>query len=378
MYSLLDASGNDGDRGALTAAFAELLVREGNPHEYITLLDRLVDDSDRLFECKPADNTLSLFAQLTRTLDTPPASSNGEATPINGSMNSQRARSINTGSLSSNASSLRKRFGFGTLSRENSRNETESRVGSVWRTLSKNTKVTSDGDSRPGSMSKASLMRSKSTDTDARVTAPRRPVSRDRPTIQSAFSSEDQMFRPGSGHNNISNLSTIGEAPIGAVSPRKKRRSSLSDLKSAQDRSVAPSWAPLQPRKPVNVQQPVQRPGSSPRTPSPTKTLAGGSPNRFGSPSRKEKSPLMSRNTLTERAVNRRSDEVVITTYSPKKRNNSQSGIPMLKGGLRERPSPVNGAESPKKASSSPQKLKMQSPQKVSRRLSYPIRRLIE
>lgn len=47
---LLDASGNDGDRGALMATFAEALVLEGNPHEYITLLDRLVDDFDRLFD----------------------------------------------------------------------------------------------------------------------------------------------------------------------------------------------------------------------------------------------------------------------------------------------------------------------------------------
>lgn len=65
MCRLLDASGNDGDRGALTAAFAEILVREGDPHEYITLLDRLVDDSERLFECKSVDGTLSLCNLLT-------------------------------------------------------------------------------------------------------------------------------------------------------------------------------------------------------------------------------------------------------------------------------------------------------------------------
>ena len=48
--SLLDASGNDGDRGALIASFAEALVLDGNPHDYITLLDRLVDDYDSLFD----------------------------------------------------------------------------------------------------------------------------------------------------------------------------------------------------------------------------------------------------------------------------------------------------------------------------------------
>ena len=50
--SLLDASGNDGDRGALIASFADALVLDGNPHDYITLLDRLVDDYDSLFDGK--------------------------------------------------------------------------------------------------------------------------------------------------------------------------------------------------------------------------------------------------------------------------------------------------------------------------------------
>lgn len=49
-HSLLDASGNDGDRGVLIASFAETLVLDGNPHDYITLLDRIVDDYDNLFD----------------------------------------------------------------------------------------------------------------------------------------------------------------------------------------------------------------------------------------------------------------------------------------------------------------------------------------
>lgn len=52
LSDLLDASGNDGDRGALIASFAEALVLDGNPHDYITLLDRLVDDYDCLFDGK--------------------------------------------------------------------------------------------------------------------------------------------------------------------------------------------------------------------------------------------------------------------------------------------------------------------------------------
>lgn len=48
----MDASGNDGDRGVLIASFAEALVLDGNPHDYITLLDRIVDDYDNLFDGK--------------------------------------------------------------------------------------------------------------------------------------------------------------------------------------------------------------------------------------------------------------------------------------------------------------------------------------
>jgi len=79
----------------------------------------------------------------------------------------------------------------------------------------------------------------------------------------------------------------------------------------------------------------------------------------------------MPRNTLTERAVNRLSDEVVITTYSPRKRTNLQSTIPTLKSGFQEKPNLVAGTQSAKRTPSSPQKLKLQSPQKVSP--SHPI-----
>lgn len=49
---LLDGTGNDGDRGALTAAFAEALVVEDNPQVYISVLDRLVEDVDVLVDGK--------------------------------------------------------------------------------------------------------------------------------------------------------------------------------------------------------------------------------------------------------------------------------------------------------------------------------------
>jgi hypothetical protein len=53
LSDLLDAAGNDGDRGTLTATFSEILIRERDPHQFISLLDRLVEDFDRLFDGKP-------------------------------------------------------------------------------------------------------------------------------------------------------------------------------------------------------------------------------------------------------------------------------------------------------------------------------------
>ena len=367
---LLDASGNDGDRGALMATFAEAIVLEGNPHEYITLLDRLVDDFDRLFDgnliCYSYSTLINTYIDSTLT-NSAGATSESTADSL------KRARSINTGSLSSNASSLRKRFGFGTPSRENSKLESESKVGSVWRTLSKTTKNPSDGESQPPSLSRASLLRSKSTDMDARGLSPARPSSRDRPTTLIAFGPEETSARPGSGHTNPSTLSTIGEfVPIGTPNVlKKKRRSSLSDLKGLYGfGGTPPTWSSVDLRKPKTPEQATSPINTTPRIPSPTRQdygskVAGYSPGRFGSPSRHVGSPSKPvASPLTERAINRKVDEVVITTLSPKKRTESQSGIPtLLKGDSRSITSPP--ASPTKKTPPSPQKLRMQSPQKV-------------
>ena len=289
----------------------------------------------------------------------------------------KRNRSINTGSLSSNASSIRKRFGFGTLSRENSKTEPESRVGQVWRTLSKKSSAEADyQSSQPSSLSKAFLSRSRSTDNDSRKPLPARPVSQDQPVVVSPFHDESRS-RPGSAHNALSNLTTIGEGGAETFSslPKKKRRSSLSDLKAVRNSGLpsfgSPSQLRMSPSREASV-QPFQTARSNLRTPSPTKhqlpsASLDTSPRRFGSPSRKENSPLAMRNTLTERAVNRKSDEIVITPLSPKKREGGQTAIPSMNRGLQERPSSQNLTSlSPKKMAASPQKLRMQSPQKVS------------
>lgn len=85
------------------------------------------------------------------------------------------------------------------------------------------------------------------------------------------------------------------------------------------------------------------------------------------------------KNTLTERAVNRLSDEVVISASSPSKRTDLKSGIPVsttkhncgspeqrsLESSKRDRTASTTTTTAP----SSPQKLKLQSPRKLRERL---------
>ncbi|CRK43207.1 hypothetical protein BN1723_016140 [Verticillium longisporum] len=90
LADLLEGCSNDSDRGAITVAFAELLVVDGTAHNYINLLDRLVEDCDRIFE------DTSFGANLH------PGGSAYE------SMNSTtRSTKSHTGSLTSNTSSIR-------------------------------------------------------------------------------------------------------------------------------------------------------------------------------------------------------------------------------------------------------------------------------
>ena len=377
LAELLDASGNDGDRGVLIASFAEALVLVGNPHEYITLLDRLVEDYDHLFEDaveKPGSSG-SVTGSLTRT------------------------RSTNTGSFNSNASSLRKKFGLGSgLSRENSKNEPESKVASIWRNLSKNARGPgeshSQGNSQPGSISKASLVRSRSTDTVPKMLPPFRTETWERTATSGSGLSDESRSRPGSSHNTTSILNSIGEG--GPSNPtilnKKKRRSSLSDLVKVQESVASPLFAPIQAHKPsLNPFPTTTR--TFPKTPSPRKTSLNnrfdkpssprsGIPQRLGSPHRRENSPLRAGSkdnspsphiTLTKKSSVSPPGEVTITSCSPQKRTTSRSNIPKPRiGGLSERTWPPNNNTLPKKTAvdASPKKLRMRSPQKIRERLS--------
>jgi len=379
LADLLEGCGNDGDRGALTAAFTELLVGDKDPHSYINLLDRLVEDSDRLFE------------------DLGVGATNGHNTPSYGSVNStlRSHGSANTGSLTSNTSSLRKRFGLDTLLRQNSKKEDDNRP-SMWRTLSKTTRSVATGEPIPGSISKASLHRSRSIDIDSRLGTPKRPGSRDRPTVLGAFDEQ----RPNSSHTP-SRLSTIGQSPPQAStttekSLKKKRRSSLSDLKALMASATLDSpSSPLSTRRPNQIPQPKF---NSPRTPSPVKTLVNRSIAYNGSPKQKENTNTANGTTrdignLTERSQNVQSDDIVTIKdlWAPPKSlhkpSSSLSNIPVLRGAARElAPAPIFGTPAfsnlattagkasgttsiPSPTKSSPQKLRLQSPQKLRERL---------
>jgi hypothetical protein len=355
LGDLLDASGNDGDRGALTAAFAEVLTEDGDPMHYVSLLDRLVDDFENLFD-----------------ESVPPSRASHESTP-------SRPLSAYTGSVSSNTSSFRRRFGFG-LHRENSKSEGESKVSSLIRTLSKS-KGISDSDLQSIGASKVSLSRHKSTDTDSRIADFLRPVSRDRPTIYETFALDDQVRRPGSAHDGPSILVPIQENSNHETPRlRKKRRSSLSDLPLPSTPTMEPvspvlslkttPLTPIQLRPQSDIRQ--IRPRSSP-APSPTRIVAPArptSPVQPVSPTRKENT--VPRPMLTERAINKKTDGPTSPTYRSKKRSDTFSSIPQPKGlALKERPMSAHSPDSSAKrlrawsSPQKPQKLRMQSPQKV-------------
>lgn len=360
LAELLDASGNDGDRGALTAAFAEVLAVEGDPMRYISLLDRLVDDFDNLF-----DEYIPGGASLEGTLNC------DQTKPV----------SQNTGSMGSNTSSFRKRFGF-SLHRDCPKNEGESKVSSILRTLSKNK---GSGDSEP-STPKGSFLRSKSIDVDAGLIGPLlRPGSRERPTT----SSSDERRHPGSAHGQPPSLSSIqGLSRGGTVKMRRKRRSSLSDLRpitaSTDSSGISPTQRPATPsnRPRTGTGSPTRqiRPPSSYGSGSPLRGSFRESPVRSSSPA-KSSSPRRSPTRPAASSWKENIDPKEVPVERPPRKISDDSGspqeprrsrgtsIPSLRGtGLKERPTLLNSSDikRPEHSPQKTQKLRMQSPQKVS------------
>jgi hypothetical protein len=377
LAELLDGTSNDGDRGILTAAFAEMLVPAGNSNDFISLMDRLVQDIEALF----------------------PSETPGFSTPNYGSIDSKSRGAA--GGTSSTNTSLRRRFGFTNLTRENSKSETETKMASLWRSLSSKNSYGADNN-LSASVSKASGGSfSRSNSIDAGRTSPKRPSSRDRPSVLSAFPSDNGT------QNTRSYLDTIGEVPPITRRPlRKKRRSSLSDLKPLPPPNNVPTNVPVRnPQTPPtpNPASPNGRRGStSPRTPLRT-SLSGHKysssipgPTRLGSPIRKENTPADTpnfRSSVRPKSIpvpprpNSRDEVTVKPLGHSRRRTESITNIPTLKSasiaGLSERPGSGNTVKPPSTprtlakvaavpttSTSTPRKLRMQSPQKLRERLN--------
>lgn len=378
LADLLDGCGNDGDRGSLTVAFAELLVVDGEPHNYINLLDRVVEDSDKLFD------------------DLGPGAGIGGGGGGGSNYSSMANRSMHsvTGSITSNTS-LRRRFADTVFRQGSTKADAEHRP-SVWRTLSKTTRSVATGDQYT---SKPSLGRAHSIESPDRKV---RPGSRDRPTVMGAFDD-----RPGSSDSIVpkSRLSTIGASPPpedetdnGTTrSSKKKRRSSLSDLKSLMAQATLGPMTPSPEQKPVTT--PPNKTDLPPRTPSPAKVppsplkitkvpINGSMMDRDrslmyrNSPNLKENTPITSPDrsigNLTERAQNIMSSLDSTPISSPVKEQwraghhktvSLSSNIPTLRGTPRDPSRPAAGYGNNPNGNKSPQRLRLQSPQKLRERL---------
>lgn len=313
LADLLDGCGNDGDRGALTLAFAELLVDAGSAHNYINLLDRLVEDCDRIFDDGGCGAGAGASLQ--------PKGSGGYDSMNSSARHSHKSA---TGSLTSNTSSLRRKFGLDSLLRQNSKSSDTERP-SVWRSLSKHSRNPATGDVL-AKVTPAHVSRSRSIDISHAAAGQnklRRPGSRDRPPIVGAFTSRDDgSQRPAS----LIQLETIGEPEMEAAAEppsQKKRRSSLSDLKALmaaasleddgeEDTILAGAQrpqtpqpmadSPLMPLMPlmplrINKQQTAEKFNATPRLlPSPSRIPM--SPSQTLSPTQSRRSPRVQKENV--------------------------------------------------------------------------------
>jgi len=345
LADLLQGCGNDSDRGALTLAFAEILVTDGSAPNYINLLDRLVEDCERIFEEIGFGSSVNLGHQAFESMNS-----------------TTRSAKSHSGSLTSNTSSLRRKFGIDNLLRQNSKDSSSS----MWRSLSKHNRHVLSGDSsQNSSLSKGSIGRTQSIDLGR--TSPnklRRPGSRDRPPIAGAF---EEVQRPSSSHRLEfeSKLETIGEPDNENDTtrvPKKKRRSSLSDLRSLM---AATSLADATPLPLQLTKQTSEKFNSAPRIPSPSRIPISPTSQGLHSPRQKENfSQSLNETSIADSDRLNKSHSKGLST----------SNIPTLR---RPTTAGASGNESPSRPTSSPgkgssgnnQKLRLQSPQKLRERL---------
>lgn len=318
LAELLDGTGNDGDRGMLTMAFVEILVSDGEPHAYVSLLDRFVDDME------------SLFGEVVVVRDVQPTSTKSS------SVNSRhtRSRSVNTGSLTSNTSSLRKKFGFSTLGRDNGRSEPESKVGSVFRALSKSTRIPD----QPHSLTREPFQRAQSSDIDtlARVLPARPASSHERQPPGSSSSDTRPRSHPAPfltdtrpRTQEVAPATTVTSSPGGlgsiqeATTPRtnevkKKRRSSLTDLKTLEMAiGDSPFMSPSTMLR-FNPNMPESEAVIEPSSPMENKSSTFSTPSRIGGPPSPQRSRLPSSFRRDPRENSPRPERKDSTTTRPR------------------------------------------------------------
>ncbi|PFH60038.1 hypothetical protein XA68_11522 [Ophiocordyceps unilateralis] len=325
LADLLDGCGNDGDRGALTLAFAELLVTDGSAPDYINLLDRLVEDCDRVFD--------------------------GLGTRVSGADSMLRQARAQTGSLTSNASSLRRKFGLDMLLRQNPKDVERP---SMWRSLSRHHRHPAESSSS-SSLSRASRL------ADG-------PPSRERPALAGAF--DDAPQRPASSHRLEFPLDTIGEPTTGEGGSGgrqgRKRRSSLSDLNTLLAATTIGDQQPLQTTKqtsgkvnasstpPVSTPKASSRLPVSPRTPRQKENWTETAKPLIVGP------PLLRPDSPTKGSINKAPESSSRRGHS---KTLSTSSIPTLKA---MKPADcASRPNSPARATTATNKLRLQSPQRV-------------
>lgn len=355
LADLLDGCGNDSDRGALTLAFAELLVTDDSAPNYINLLDRLVEDCDRIFDEPGLNHSFNL--------------GNSAYESINSAIRGEKSH---TGSVTSNTSSLRRKFGLDTLLRQNSKDDRPS----VWRSLSKHRNPATG---EPSNLTRAQIARTRSIDDNSlprKLT--RRPGSRDRPPIAGAFD-DGTSSRPASSHRMEFPLDTIGEPENEASHAKiakKKRRSSLSDLRSLMAAAtLGEEDAALQPLQ--ITKQTSEKINASPKGPPPSKIpISPGAAAGLRSPRQKENiaDPFTTSSNSIPTELPRPAPSPTKPESPTKSHRHSKalsmSQIPTLKPTR----SGLSGADSPTRTERSPtrsgtQKLRLQSPQKLRERL---------
>jgi len=213
LADLLDGMGNDSDMGTLTAVITDIVVADDDPHRFIPLFDRLVAEYE-------VSSTHS-----------------GSATPMPGSTTPSRDFMADMGSLNTKTASLSKRLGFGSIKRHNSKTESGARVTTLLRQWSRNGRPAEDH-------TKLAAGRSKPVRADSQSTLLGRSRYDEKSLVFDTFSPPQPQASPA--------IPTLEQNEVGSPfssqvfdkpsnTSRKKRRSSLSDLR------VTKSMDPLSP-----------------------------------------------------------------------------------------------------------------------------------